>query len=133
MRILVMFLVWLAFTALTFYTCVQPQCCGEGEVVTTTEDPTPEEVTNDYAVVSSLGDPQVLTGTEWPALRQRLLDQYNENPDQLLEIYGHYYPGEAAPDGYENPGFLRAERIRDLLAPDIPLDATGLFSSPISP
>jgi outer membrane protein OmpA-like peptidoglycan-associated protein len=123
MRILVMFLVWLAFTAVTFYTCVQPQCCGEADVITNTDETTPaDEVTNKYAVVSSLGSSDVLTGTEWPALRQRLLDQYNADPNQLLEIYGHYYPSEAAPDGYENMGFLRADRIKDLLAPDIPAD-----------
>ncbi|MTB52912.1 OmpA family protein [Lewinella sp. W8] len=122
MRILVMFLVWLAFTAVTFYTCVQPQCCGDADVITNTDETTPAEVTNNYAVVSSLGSADVLTGTEWPALRQRLLDQYNANPNQLLEIYGHYYPSEAVPDGYENMGFLRADRIKDLLVPDIPAD-----------
>lgn len=121
-RILVMFLVWLAFTVVTFYTCVQPQCCGDGNVIPTTEEVEPSDVTNNYAVASKLDLPDVLTGTEWPALRQRLLNQHNADPNQLLEIYGHYYPEEATPDGYENMGFLRANRIKDLLAPDIPAD-----------
>ncbi|PHI21198.1 hypothetical protein CEQ90_04035 [Lewinellaceae bacterium SD302] len=115
---------WLVFAFATFTFCIEPECCGvRGDGIVDEEiiDP-PPAVSNDYAIVSRLNDQEVLDGALWPALRDQLLGEYRENPDQELDIYGHYYAGEPAPEGFENMGFYRAEEIKKLLVPDIPAD-----------
>ncbi len=127
-KILIMLVAWLIFAFLTLKTCIQPTCCGAGGEDTTQVVPPPVPAAKDYALVTSLGKGEVLQGDLWPDLRSRLLAEYRANPDQELEIYGHYYADEAAPDGYENMGFYRAELIKNMLVPDIPADQIRLLS-----
>ncbi|MEM1358087.1 MAG: OmpA family protein [Bacteroidota bacterium] len=120
MKFFVMAIAWLLFTLLTFYTCVKPECCGEAEVI---EEPIAPPITDDYAIVSSTGSEEVLTGSQWGALRDQLIAKYNADPNQILEIYGHFYDSEPKPDGYDNMGFLRADKIKDILvSAGIPAD-----------
>jgi len=116
LKFFLMALAWAVLWAASYYGCVKPEYCPEDEVaVTAPVTPAPAPVTDDYAIVSSLGSNDVLTGSQWAAERDALLAKYNANPNDILEIYGHYYDGEAKPDGYDNMGFLRAEEIKKLL------------------
>lgn len=113
-KFILMALAWLLFTLLTFYTCVKPECCGEGEVIPV-EQPVVPAVTDDYAIVSSYGSEDVLTGSQWAAERDALLAKYQADPSQALEITGHYYAGENAPAGFADMGLYRAEQIKKLM------------------
>ncbi len=116
-KFIVMMGAWLLFTLLTFYTCVKPECCGEGEGATDqTEQPVaPPAISDDYSIVSSYGSDDVLTGSRWAAERDALLAKYNADPNQVLEITGRYYSGESAPAGFENMGLYRADQIKQLM------------------
>lgn len=117
-----MLVAWLIFSLVAFYTCIEPPCCGAGEVAEEEVITPVVPAAKDYALASRLGDGTVLQGDLWPELRNRLLGEYRSNPDQELEVYGYYYAGETPPAGYENMGFYRAEEIKKLLVPDIPAD-----------
>ena len=132
-KILLMALAWLIFTAVTFYTCVQPRCCDDGMATTENSaitgavdpDPAPAPVATRYVLPSTLGTAAVTTGALYPELRDRLLaESRSGEPDQeILEVVGYYYDGEAAPEGYENMGLARAASIIDeLAAAGIPRD-----------
>lgn len=127
-RILVMALAWLVFFLVTFYGCIKPTCCGNAAATETTTVVPPVEApaTADYAIASRLNDPDVLTGDDWDALRNDLLERYRANPEQTLQIFGNYYESEVAPEGYANMGLARADRLKQLLVPDIPEDKIEL-------
>jgi len=136
MKFFLMALAWLLFTLLTFYTCVKPECCGaDGDLgaVAPTEQPVAPAVSDDYAIVSSYGSNEVLTGAEWDPMLQGLLDRYNSDPNQALEVTGYYYDGETAPAGFDNMGFFRADEIKNLLvARGIPADNIRMLSEKLS-
>ncbi len=123
-KTLVMLVGWLIFFLLTFQFCVRPCCLpgdrGETVIVDEPGDSTIAEAVR-YPIETRIGSPTVQTGEGYPQLRTDLLAHAGANPDELLEITGYYYPGEAAPDGFANMGLARAARIRDLVVP--PLDA----------
>ncbi|MTB50962.1 hypothetical protein [Lewinella sp. W8] len=83
---------------------------------------TPGDVSSSYPVSTRLQSTEVQTGQQWQSVREDLLRQYRENPEQQLIIYGNYFATESAPAGYENMGQYRAEKIKDLLIKDIPED-----------
>lgn len=105
----------------SYYGCIQPEYCpDEPQVV---EDPPPVAPVDDYAIVSSTGSNDVLTGNKWDAMLQGLLAKYNGDPNQQIEVYGHYYDAEPIPAGFDNMGYLRAGKIKDILvAAGIPAD-----------
>lgn len=123
-----MLIAWLIFAFVTLKTCIQPTCCVSGGELATEVIPPPAPAAKDYALVSRLNEGDVLQGDLWPDLRNRLLAEYRANPDKELEIYGHYYAGEPAPEGYENMGFYRADLVKQMLVPDIPADQIRLLS-----
>ncbi|MEM9929516.1 MAG: OmpA family protein [Bacteroidota bacterium] len=116
-KFIVMMVAWLLFTLLTFYTCVKPECCGDGEGAAdnTEQVVAPPAVTDDYSIVSKYGAAEVLTGSKWAAERDALLARFNSDPNQALDVTGLYYSGEAAPAGFENMGLYRAKEIKKLL------------------
>ncbi len=134
-RIIIMAVAWLILTVAAFYGCVKPECCTGGEV-TEVVDPVaaPPPSADDYGIVSRLGSDDVLTGTQWPALRDRLVAEYRADPDQSLDVYGHYYGSEAKPADYENMGFLRAAEIKEIIVKetDIPADRINTFARLLS-
>jgi len=52
----------------------------------------------------------------------------NKAADNILQITGHYYDGEEAPEGYDNMGLARAEAIRDLLKDNLPAERIDISS-----
>lgn len=136
MKFIVMAVAWLLFTLLTFYTCVKPECCGaDGDLgaVAPTEQPVAPAVTDDYAIVSSYGSNEVLTGAQWSPMLQGLLDRYKSDSTQALEVTGYYYDGETTPAGFDNMGFFRADEIKQLLvARGVPADNIRMLSEKLT-
>lgn len=134
LKFILMAVAWLIFTALTFYTCVKPECCAPAEETTTTQPVAPPPVTDNYAIVSSYGSSDVLTGSLWDAERDALFAKYQSDPNQALEITGLYYDGETSPSAdFENMGLYRAGQIRKMMvAKGIPADNIRLLSRKVS-
>ena len=128
-----MFGTWLVFFLVTFYTCVQPKCCGEGELAAATtavtDDDAPPAPVETFAVFSTLGAAagNVATGNDWQELTADLQRRYAANPDQNLEVYGHFYDSEPKPDGYDNMGFKRADEIKQLLVAEVDIPAERII------
>ena len=112
---------WLVFTLATFHMCVKPTCCAEGTGATTVVDELNSPL---ITSLNASGGALVVAGAGWEDRLAELKRAYAANPDQALEVVGHYYASERTPDGYENMGFLRAERIVEMVAAqsDIPTD-----------
>lgn len=121
-KFFVMALAWLVFFLVTFLGCIRPKCCpsgSEGETgVILAPDPEPAPTPTGYALASRVGAPAILTGSTFPALRDRLLAEYNgdDHTGDVLEVKGYYYEDEPIPEGYENMGFARAAAIIDEVA-----------------
>lgn len=123
MKWLIMLLAWLAFSVITFRTCVK-DCCTDCTTETQTEEVTPlpaetPEITR-YPVDSKLGYAEVNTTDQFAAWKDNLLAQMEDG--KMLEVEGIYYASETAPDGYDNMGLARAAKTIDLLAEFIPRD-----------
>jgi outer membrane protein OmpA-like peptidoglycan-associated protein len=117
-----MLLVWLLYTIVAYKGCIE-ECCtswtgdASTEAVTNTDTTdtaaTPVESSR-YAIASQWDVPTVSTNDGFEAFKERILAGMTD--DNILEITGLYYEGEAQPDGFENYGFARAEEIRKLFA-----------------
>ncbi len=64
------------------------------------------------------------TNEAFEELKASLLSKMSE--DNIFEITGYYFEEETPPEGYENMGFARAERLKALFAEDIPEDRIRL-------
>lgn len=125
-----MALAWALLWAASYYGCVKPEYCPDDQVaVTAPVTPAPPAVTDDYAIVSSLGSTDVLTGSQWAAERDALLARYNANPTETLEVYGHYYEGEVPAPGDKALGQARADKIKQLLV-DAGIPAASIVALP---
>ncbi len=123
MKWLIMLLAWLAFSVITFRTCVKDNCCTACTTETTTEEVTPppaETSITRYPVDSKLGYAAVETTDQFTAWKDAILAGMEDG--KMLEVEGIYYASETAPDGYENMGLARAAKTIELLAPFIPKD-----------
>ncbi|MFT5998920.1 MAG: OOP family OmpA-OmpF porin [Neolewinella sp.] len=120
LKFVLMALAWGVFFLATFYGCIKEEYypTDDGAAITA-----PAPVSDDYTVAASYGSNDVLTGSLWQAELDALYAQFQEDPNQALEVTGRYYQGEAAPDGFENMGFSRADEIKKMLvARGIPAD-----------
>lgn len=131
MRVLIMLVAWLIFAFVTLKTCIEPTCCAPDRVTeeTTPVAPPVAPVSAEYRLATKFGDGTVTERELWPDYRAKLITDYQSNPDQFLDIYGNYYAGETAPAGFENMGLYRADRIKQLLVPDIPAENIRLFAN----
>ena len=120
---------WLVFFLATFHMCVKPTCCpdGGGRVEANGAAAGQPAREGPFAVASALGATGaalVTTGAEWPDRLAELRRSYAADPQQILQVYGHYYASEPIPPGYENMGLMRAERIKEMIVSqtNIPAD-----------
>lgn len=130
-RVLIMLVAWLIFAFVTLKTCIEPTCCAPKEVTeeTTPVAPPVAPVSEQFRLTTNFGDGAVTEGELWADYRAQLIAAYQANPDQYLDIYGNYYPGETAPEGFENMGLYRADQIKQMLVPDIPAESIRLFAN----
>lgn len=122
-----MLLAWFVFSFLAYQFCILPACCGEGSTAGAAAA-APLGATDStaagrrYAIDTRYGDAEVFTNTGFDALRDRWARELSSDANKRLEITGLYYESEPKPDDYDNLGFARATRIRDLLAEELPPD-----------
>jgi len=129
-KIILMVVAWALFFLLTFFGCIKEEYCPADDGVAITA---PAPVTDDYSIVSSYGSNDVLTGSLWQTELDALYAKFQQDPNQALEVTGRYYQDEAAPDGFENMGFYRADQIKQLLvARGIPADNIRALSRLVS-
>ena len=124
-------IILLLVTALYFWLCHYFICCkvfavcygcSEGRVTQVEPAPTIE---NNQAV-AQIRDPLLfdwtsskpVTSSEFPAYKDGIVAEMNE--DNILEITGEYFSDEPIPDGYDNMGFARAERAKQLFLDKVP-------------
>ncbi|MEO0787628.1 MAG: OmpA family protein [Bacteroidota bacterium] len=122
-RLIIYLLIWLVLMFVSLKGCIEPECCTDDnieEVDDNTGVIPPAEGT--FAIPTMLNSADVEQGADYENWRNSLIAEFNNDPTQRLEIYGHFYPDESAPDGFENMGFARAETIARMLQPEIPLD-----------
>jgi outer membrane protein OmpA-like peptidoglycan-associated protein len=121
-KVLLMLLVWLLYTIVAYKGCIE-ECCTSWTGDATTEAVTDTDTTDaatttvdpaNYAIASQWDDPAVSTNDGFESLKERILSGMTD--DNILEITGLYYEGEAKPDSFENFGFARSEEIRKLFA-----------------
>ena len=129
MRFIIMAVAWLVFFLATFHMCVKPTCCPDGEGRVEANGAAAGQLAQEgpFAVASTLGASGaalITAGAEWPDRLDELRRTYAADPDQALQVYGHYYASEPKPPGYENMGLMRAERIKEMIVreTDIPAD-----------
>lgn len=116
LKFILMALAWGLLFLTSYYGCIKPEYCPADEVAAAAPAAAaPAAVTDDYAIVSSLGSTDVLVGSQWDSELQSLLAKYRSNPEQTLEVYGHYYATEEKPAGFDNMGLLRADAIKNIL------------------
>jgi OOP family OmpA-OmpF porin len=124
MKWLIMLLAWLAFSVITFRTCVKDSCCTACAAETQTEEVTPPpgdtSVTMRYPVESKLGIATVESTDKFTAWKDEIIAGMKDG--EILEVEGTYYASEAAPDGMENMGLARAQNTINLLFEFIPKD-----------
>lgn len=113
-KFLLMALAWAVLFLGTYYGCIKPEYCPD-EPVEDNQGAVAPVPTNDYALVSSTGSNDVLTGAEWDLMLQDLLNRFSADSTKTLEVYGNYYESEPKPADYQNMGFLRAAKVKELL------------------
>lgn len=122
-KILLLLLAWLLYTVLAYRGCKEELClhCGDGTTGVVAPPSVPEESTTRYPIDFQWDNPEVFKNEGGDAELKALAAGLQDN--QLLEITGYYYEGEKAPPGFDNMGFARAARLKDMLvAAGIPAD-----------
>lgn len=118
LRLLIAFVVWLIFFALTYTGCREELCfsCGEqGGATSEAVSPAPDSAAAAiprYPVYFRWADPKAYTNENFDSLRQAILADMGDK--NILEITGMYFEEEPSPQGFDNLGFARAEQIRAL-------------------
>ncbi|MCB0589585.1 MAG: OmpA family protein [Phaeodactylibacter sp.] len=124
LRLLIAFVVWLLYFLLTYNGCRDELCyaCGkEGEATTKVVSPAPDSgvaAIPVYPIYFKWSDPEAYTNENFDSLRQEVLAGMSDK--NLLKITGMYFEEEPKPEGYDNLGFARAEKIRALFGDAIP-------------
>ena len=135
LRWLLYLLIWLALTFFSLKFCIEPECCSAGEEIGAVDEG--NGVTNPggtLALPTSLNSAEIEQGADYEALVARLRGEYEADPSQRLQILGNYYADESTLTGFDNMGFVRAERIAQMLNADlgIPMDKMDRMARLIS-
>ncbi len=123
-KILLLLLAWLLYTLFVWQGCKEELClhCDDGNAAGEVTSPAaPEESITRYPIDFQWDNADAFKNEgaddELKALAAGMKD------NNILELTGYYYEGEKAPDGFDNMGFARAARLKDMLvAAGIPAD-----------
>lgn len=135
--ILVLSALWFWFSHY-WYTCKILQVCygcgSQTELIVNDSEPEVSsnqvsETAISYAPLTfNANSSNALTTEFFTSYRDSILNMGGTSDDKVLEITGHYYPNESAPEGYENMGLARADRIKELLINSMPSERIRLKS-----
>ena len=123
-KVLLIIVLWFLYTAIVYEGCFRECCEGSTEVAEKTT-PVKEEITR-YPIDFQWGNPSAFQNNGFAELKRGHLNAMKD--DEIFEITGIYYEGEAAPEGFANMGLARAAAIKKLYIPDIPEDRIRLNS-----
>lgn len=134
MKYLIMLVVWLAFSAIAYFGFIEP-CCPDGDtagsiITDATATTTIDSARLRYPITFRTGSAAPFTGQQYVPLRDSLLAIAQGN-GQILEITGLYFEREAAPAGFPNMGFARADSVRQLFRGQLPEDRIKLRAQTI--
>lgn len=121
-KILLLLLAWLLYTVFVFRGCKEQLCltCGDGVSTGVVAPPDEEADTRTRYPIDFLwekAEPFKNEGAD-DQIKSILADL---NDNNILEVTGYYFEGEASPGEFENLGFARADQIkRMLIAAGIP-------------
>ncbi|HMQ49979.1 MAG TPA: OmpA family protein [Saprospiraceae bacterium] len=130
LKALIAFIVWLLYALLVYNGCKDKLCCaiGGGEAGVIEEKDTTDQAKlaalPQYPLYFKWNDAQAYTNPNFDSLKQTILASMTE--DNILEITGMYFESEPKPDGYENMGFARADRVKALFKGILPDDRIQL-------
>lgn len=124
-KILIMLALWLLYTFLVYRGCSEELCTGCGAAAITDAPSDSSAVqTKRYPIDFKWSDATAFTNDGFDALKQGILAK--GTPKGILEITGFYFEGEPKPQGYDNMGFARADKVKALFAGAIPDDRIRL-------
>ncbi|MEM6963442.1 MAG: OmpA family protein [Bacteroidota bacterium] len=104
--------------------------CSHSDAAVTTDTEVIPTLDNDDLAVLTPDEVGPLT-FNWSSEEESLNDGFdnyqasilrNLDDENVLEITGYYFADETTPDGYDNMGLARADRIRELFSEVVPKD-----------
>ncbi|MDX1943158.1 MAG: OmpA family protein [Saprospiraceae bacterium] len=125
-KTIIMLALWLLYTFLMWRGCSEELCTGcEGELVTDVPPTDSGAVTTQrYPIDFKWSDATAFTNDGFDELKESILAKGAENG--ILQITGLYFEEEPKPQGYENMGFARADKVKALFAGSVPDDRIRL-------
>ncbi|MEZ5044384.1 MAG: OmpA family protein [Saprospiraceae bacterium] len=124
LKVIIVLVLWILYTWFAYEGCNLDQCCAGESVVVVDEPPSETPTAKRYPIDFQWNNASAFTNEGFDKVKQNLLAQLKDN--NILEITGLYFEGESAPEGFENMGFARAAKIRDLLSPEVSPDRINL-------
>ena len=121
MKVLVMIVLWFLYTIIAYKGCLE-QCCSAPIV----EDTIIQKEVKRYPLDFKWDDMTAFQNEGFSEMKSNHLASMTD--DNIFEITGIYYDGEATPAGYANMGLARAAKIKALYLSDIPEDRIRLLS-----
>jgi len=129
-RIILLLLLWLAYSIFVLRQCSDRVCDGCGAVEAGVVPPAEDEAFKRYPIDFSYSDATPNRNAGYDSLRAAVLGEMTE--DNILEITGLYYEGEAAPENAESMGLARAALLKDFFLPDVPEERIRLRARTLS-
>lgn len=133
-RIILLLLVWLAYSLIGLHFCSNQVCsgcaadaAGPGGVLDSAELTTNFQR---YPLDFSFSNPSPNVNIGFDSIRQGLLSQLGENG--ILTITGLYFDDEVTPEGTESMGLARAQEVMSLLGEEFSGDRMELRSRTIT-
>lgn len=127
LKTIIMLALWLLYTFVAWQSCSEELCTGcetAGTVTDGTTADTGAVATQRYALDFRWSDATAFTNEGFDAYRKSILTKGTENG--ILQITGLYFEAEPKPQGYENMGFARADKVKALFAGSVPDDRIRL-------
>lgn len=115
-KILLLLLAWLLYTVFAYRGCKEELClhCGDGTAGVVAPPTGPEESITRYPIDFQWDNAEAFKNEGADAELKALAAGLQNN--NMLEVTGYYFEGEKAPPGFDNMGFARAARLKDMLA-----------------
>lgn len=122
-KILLLLLAWLLYTVLAYRGCKEELClhCGDGTTGVVAPPVEQEESATRYPIDFQWKNAEAFKNEGADNELKALAAGMKGN--NILEVTGYYYEDEKSPPGYDNMGFARAARLKDMLvAAGVPAD-----------
>ncbi len=117
-KVLIMLALWLLYTFLIWRGCSEQLCCSAEPIIEMPPTDTSAVEARRYPIDFRWSDATAFTNEGFDALKQSILAKGSDQG--ILQITGLYFEGEPKPEGYDNMGFARADKVKALFAGVVP-------------